>query len=161
MANLESKDEPDRTKHRRPPTARNKVLVAAALVGACAVGAGATALAQRGRAVTYVALTPAPISAMKDWSPVAVKGQVDEIFGNKFVVQDGSGRALVETGPRGEGGGLVAKAETVIVQGRFENGSIHAVAIQHADGHADVVGPPGPPPPALQPAGPPAAPERG
>ena len=70
-----------------------------------------------------------------------------EIFGNKFVIQDDGGRALVETGRQGEGGGLVAKAETVTVQGRFEHGFIHAVAIQHADGHNDVVGPPGPPPP--------------
>ena len=83
-----------------------------------------------GRAVTFVALAPAPITAMQDWSPVAVKGQVAEIFGNKFVIQDDSGRALVETGRQGEGGELVAKSETVTVQGRFEHGFIHAVAIR-------------------------------
>lgn len=132
----------------RPPrTLRLSATLAAALVGAAAVGAGATALAQRGRAVTLVALTPAPITAMKDWSPVAVRGRVAEVFGNKFVIQDEGGRALVETGRQGEGGGLVAPAETVTVQGRFEHGFIHAVAIQHADGHNDFVGPPGPPHP--------------
>lgn len=149
-----------------PPSPSRKIrrrsAVAAALLGAFAVGAGATALAQRGHAVTFVALTPAPITAMKDWSPVAVKGQVAEIFGNKFVIQDDGGRALVETGRQGEGGGLVAKSETVTVQGRFEHGFIHAMAIQHADGRNDVVGPPGPPPPhPPRPVGPEAGPDRG
>jgi hypothetical protein len=35
---------------------------------------------------------------MTDWSTIEIKGQVAEIFGNKFVLQDASGRALVETG---------------------------------------------------------------
>ena len=90
-----------------------------------------------------VTLTPAPIATMQDWRPVAVKGQVAEIFGNKFIVQDDSGRALVETGPEGEGVNLVAKSETVTVQGRFERGFIHALAISHADGRTDLLGPPG------------------
>ena len=51
-----------------------------------------------------VMLTPAPITSMRDWSEVAVKGQVAEIFGNKFIVQDDSGRALVDTGRSGETG---------------------------------------------------------
>lgn len=126
--------------------------MAGALLGAFAVGAGATAVAQRSNRVTLVALAPAPISAMNNRSPVAVKGQVAEVFGNKFVIEDEGGRALVETGPQGEGTALVAKAETVTVQGRFDHGFIHAVAIQHADGHNDLVGPPGvPPPPRPQP----------
>jgi hypothetical protein len=149
---------PARTPSRK---VRRRTAVAAALLGAFAVGAGATALAQRGRAVTFVALAPAPITAMKDWSPVAVKGQVTEIFGNKFLIQDDGGRALVETGRQGEGGGLVAKSETVTVQGRFEHGFIHAIAIQHADGRNDVVAPPGPPPHRPRPVGPDAGPDRG
>ena len=128
----------------RPAVGRRSLALVAALIGAAAIGAGATALAQRGR-VTLVALAPAPISVMRDDSAVAIKGQVADIFGNKFVVQDQGGRALVDTGRAGEGGGLVAPSETVIVQGRFERGSIHAVAVQHADGRTDMVGPPGPP----------------
>ena len=89
---------------------------------------------------------------------MAVKGTVAEVFGNKFVVEDDSGRALVETGPQGDNGGLVAKSETVTVQGRFEHGFIHAIAIQHGDGRADAVAPPGPPLP--RPSGPDAVPGR-
>lgn len=143
---------PTTTGGRRPPrwaamrAGPRALALAAALVGAGAIGAGATALAQRGH-VTLVALTPAPITAMTDGSAVAIKGTVAEIFGNKFVVQDQGGRALVETGRSGEGGKLVAPSETVIVQGRFERGFIHALAVQHADGRTDMVGPPGPRPP--------------
>ena len=142
------------TEPTRPPDAKPKprplvrrTALAAALLAACAAGAGAAALAQRGHQVTLVPLPPAPIAAMKDWSPVAVKGQVIEVFGNKFVLQDDSGRALIETGRRGESGTLVAKSETVTVQGRFEHGFVHAMAIQHGDGKIVLLDPPPPPPP--------------
>ncbi len=145
-ATLEPKPKPG--SHLWNPRGPGRTAIAAAIVGAFAIGAGATALAQRAHPpITFVALTPGPVSAMKDWSPVAVKGTVAEIFGNKFIVADDSGRALVETGPQGDDGKLVAKSETVTVQGRFEHGFIHAVAIEHGDGHTDVVAPPGPPPP--------------
>jgi hypothetical protein len=52
----------------------------------------------------------------------------DEIFGNEFIIQDDSGRALVDNRPERRTGKLVAKSETVTVQGRFEHGSIHAQA---------------------------------
>jgi hypothetical protein len=127
-------------------TYRPLITLVAVFVVALMLGAGLTTLAGLRRQVAFAPLTPAPIAAMHDWSAVAVKGQVAEIFGNKFVVQDESGRALVDTGPEGEGGNLVAPSETITVQGRFERGFIHAVAISHADGRNDIVGPPGPPP---------------
>jgi uncharacterized protein YdeI (BOF family) len=131
---------------------RSPALFAALLV-AFAVGGGFTAAALQARRPTLVMLTPAPIISMHDWSEVAVKGQVAEVFGNKFIVQDDSGRALVETGRSGESGNLVAKSETVTVQGRFEHGFVHAQAISHSDGRNDLVGPPGPPPPPGGPVG--------
>ena len=72
----------------------------AALSVAFAIGGGVTAAALQARRPSLVMLTPAPITSMHDWSEVAVKGQVAEIFGNKFIVQDDSGRALVDTGRR-------------------------------------------------------------
>jgi hypothetical protein len=120
--------------------------LAAAFLAAFALGGGVTAAALQARRPTLVMLTPSPIASMANWSEVAVKGQVAEVFGNKFIIQDDSGRALVDTGPIGENGNLVTKSETVSVQGRFEHGSIHAQAISHPDGRNDLVGPPGPPP---------------
>lgn len=143
-----SSTDPDRSPRTsaRSPTTR-RIGLGVALLIACGIGAGATALAERGRMQVLAPLTPGPISAMKDWAPVAVKGQVAEIFGNKFIIADDSGRALVETGRQGEGGTLVAASETVTVQGRFEHGFVRAVAIQHGDGRTVLLGPPGPPPP--------------
>jgi hypothetical protein len=146
---------PDASPERQAPHAlpaprrpyRPLIALVAVFVVALTLGAGLTALAGLRRQVAFVPLTPAPITTMHDWSQVAVKGQVAEVFGNKFIVQDESGRALVDTGPEGEGGNLVAPSETITVQGRFERGFIHAVTISHADGRNDIVGPPGPPPP--------------
>jgi hypothetical protein len=125
---------------------RSAALFATLLV-AFAIGGGVTAAALQARRPSLVMLTPAPITSMHDWSEVAVKGQVAEIFGNKFIVQDDSGRALVDAGRPGEGGQLVAKSENVTVQGRFEHGFIHAEVISHSGGRNDFVGPPGPPRP--------------
>jgi uncharacterized protein YdeI (BOF family) len=125
---------------------RSPALFATLLV-AFAIGGGVTAATLQARRPSLVMLTPAPITSMHDWSEVAVKGQVADVFGNKFIVQDDSGRALVDSGRAGESGKLVAKSENVTVQGRFEHGFIHAEVISHPDGRNDFVGPPGPPPP--------------
>ena len=148
MTNAENMERPGPLS--RPP-ARRRWVLAGALVAACALGAGAGALAEHGRRPVMVALAPAPIVGMKDWSQVAVKGQVAEVFGNAFILADASGRALIDTGPGGDGGQLVAKDETVTVQGRFERGSVRAVALQFGDGRTVMVGPPGPPHPPLWP----------
>jgi hypothetical protein len=83
---------------------------------------------------------------MADSATVEIKGQVAEIFSNKFILQDPSGRALVETGRQGEDGNLVAKDEAVAVRGRFEHGFLHAAFIVHGDGKTVTLDPPHGPP---------------
>ena len=128
-------------------------LIAILAVGAAA-GAGGAKLAQRWDTHSVMLLQPSPIDKMADATTVAVKGNVAEIFGNKFIVQDGSGRALVDTGPRGDRGTIVAKNEAVTVQGRFDRGVIHAQVLVHADGKSEAFGPPRPPRPDRGPPGP-------
>ena len=136
-----------------PPSRRMKIsprmMTAGAIVAVLVLGAvgGATAnrYIQHHRPQAVLLLQPAPIAQLKDRSPVAVKGQVAEVFGNKFIVQDDSGRTLVDTGPRGEGGKPVTKGETVTVQGQFNNGSIHAIVMTRADGTSEAFGPAGHP----------------
>lgn len=119
------------------------------------VGIGAVVTHHRHwRATEYVPLAPVAISTMTDWSTVAIKGQVAEIFGNKFILQDASGRALVETGHQGEDGDLVVKDEAVTVQGRFEHGFLHAAFIVHGDGETVALDQPHGPPPHCPPDGP-------
>src|ERR1700761_5689860 len=116
--------------------------LAIVLIAGAALGAGGTRLAQNWQPRSVMLLQPAPIDKMTERSPVAIKGDVAEIFGNKFVVQDGSGRALVDTGPRGDDRMVVTKGETVTVQGRFERGVVRADVLAHADGRNEAFGPP-------------------
>jgi hypothetical protein len=140
-------DEP--VKALRPGAGLRAVAAGVGVAAALVVGAGAGALAMN---VLHprdqqALLPPVQISAMADDSLVAVKGQVAEIFGNKFIIADQSGRALVDTGPGGEGGTLVKVGEEVTAQGRFDDGSVHASMVAHADGKVDELRAPPPPPP--------------
>ena len=96
-------------------------------------------------------LQPAPIGNMQEGSSVAVKGGVVETFDHFFILQDNSGRALVDLGPRGDGVDAAAKGENITVQGLFDRGLIHAQVVAYADGRTEEFGPPppdrGPPPP--------------
>ncbi len=130
---------------------RRGLQAAAALLIAFGLGGAAVHLADGTRPTTVVALTPGPIASIKDGSATAVKGQVTDVFGNRFVLADETGKALIDTGRSGEGRDLVKPGETVTVQGRFDRGSLRAVVLSHADGRQDGLDPgPGagrPPPP--------------
>jgi uncharacterized protein YdeI (BOF family) len=112
----------------------------AILIAGAALGAGGTRLAQNREPQRVMLLQVTPISDMRGDTPVAVKGEVADIFGNKFIIQDGSGRALVDTGPRGEDRNTVTKGETVSVQGRFDRGIIRAQLVAHGDGRNEAFG---------------------
>ena len=138
---------PTRAASNPGPCRRPRSLLVGAVAAPLALGAVGFALAQPGPRVTPTPVAPVAVSALAPSGAIAAKGEVAEIFGNKFVVQDATGRALVETGREGEGGRLVAKGETLTVQGRFEKGFLRAQVITHADGRADVLGAAGGPPP--------------
>ncbi len=131
----------------RPAASRRTAIAAVAGIALLAVGAvagaGGTHLFERREAQSL--LPPVAVSALSDGSVASVKGKVVEIYGNKFVIDDGTGKVLVETGPRGEGGKLVAQDETVTAQGRFEDGFMHGSMIVHGDDRAELLGPAGGP----------------
>lgn len=123
-------------------------IVASALVGVliagAALGAGGTRLAQNWEPQRVMLLQTSSIDALRENNVAAVKGEVTDVFGNKFVLQDDSGRALVDLGPRGEDRPVVAKGDTVSVQGRFDRGIVRAQVLTRADGTSVAFGPPGP-----------------
>jgi len=132
----------------RPETGKRipkRTWVVGALALPLAFGAMGLSLSKN-RAVAQTPVAPVAIQALVPSGATAIKGDVAEIYGNKFVVQDPTGRALVETGRAGEGGTLVARGESVTVQGRFENGFLHARLLTHGDGKQVVLGPAGGPP---------------
>ncbi len=122
-------------------------LVVGAVAAPLALAAVGLSLAQPGQTVTPTPVAPTAISALAPSGSIAARGEVAELFGNKFVLQDGTGRTLVETGREGEDGKLVAKSETVTVQGRFDKGFLHAKLITRADGSQTTLGRAGGPPP--------------
>lgn len=132
-------------------------MVSAAVAGALlAAGIGGIAVAQTpptpppppaiGQPQAVMLLTPVAIGKLQASDIVAVKGSVAEIYGNKFILQDDSGRMLVDLGPQGDDGNVVTKGEQVAVQGRFDRGFIAAQVVSHADGRNQAFGPPARPP---------------
>ena len=130
----------------RPYKASRRLLGAGIIVAVLAVGAaggvGASRYIHTSRPHSVLLLQPAPIAQMKDDSPVAIKGQVTEVFGSKFIVQDDTGRMLVDTGPRRDSGKALAKGEAITVQGEFKHGFVHANVMTRADGTSEVFGSP-------------------
>lgn len=120
------------------------IAAAVALVIGAAGGAGAVKMMRP--TPEMAPLTPVAISAMPASSLVTIKGKVAEIYGNKFVLQDDSGKALIETGRAGEGGTLVSRDEAVTVQGRFDDGFVRASYLVRQDGRTEALRPPKGPP---------------
>ncbi|MEG3163205.1 hypothetical protein U1701_01220 [Sphingomonas sp. PB2P19] len=132
------------------PRFRGRPVLLAAALGLLVVGGGAGALAVEASrpSVTMAPATPVAIRTLTndDDSIITVRGRVAEVYGNKFVMADASGRALVDTGREGEDGTLVRAGQPVTVQGRFDRGLIHAAFLVGADGKAKALGPLGGPP---------------
>lgn len=147
-----NENDPLRKTEQSPTPARRqrRGLLAGVAIGVLSIGAAAGAvgfeLAQRWRPQEVMLLQPTAVSALQDGNSAAVKGTVAEIFGNKFILDDGSGHALVDLGPRGENLDAVTKGETVIVQGGFDGGILHAEIVSHGDGRTQSFGPLPPPP---------------
>ena len=108
-----------------------------------AVGGGAGALAMQATrpSVTMAPAAPSAIRSLSSGSIVTIRGQVTEVYGNKFVLTDASGRALVDTGRDGEDRALVTTGAPVTVQGRFEHGFVHAAFLVGADRKVVALGP--------------------
>jgi uncharacterized protein YdeI (BOF family) len=131
----------------------NPMFSAATACALLATGLGGIAVAQTpppppapGQPQSVMLLTPVAIARLQASDVVAVKGSVAEVYGNKFILQDDTGRMLVELGPQGEDGNVVTKGEQVSVQGRFDRGFIAAQVLSHAEGRNQAFGPPAPPP---------------
>ncbi len=54
--------------------------------------------------------TPVKVNELRDMNTIRLDGRVTDVFGNRFVLEDATGRTLVELGPRGENGALVKTA---------------------------------------------------
>lgn len=123
---------------------RSGLIVAATglLVIGLAGGTGAMALTR-----PTIAMAPTVPTAIAKLSSstgiVSVRGRVAEVYGDRFVVQDQSGRALVDAGPHGAD---LRTGSAILVQGRFDDGQLHARYLVDGSGSVQEVGPPPPSP---------------
>jgi uncharacterized protein YdeI (BOF family) len=138
---------PDIDNQRSHRGLRGKATAAMAAFALLAFGGAVGAVAMHGMrpSVTMAPVKPVAINALQAGNIVTIKGRVAEIYGNKFIVQDAGGRALVETGREGEDGKLVAPGEPVVVQGRFEQGFVRAAFVVGPDSKVVALGPLGGP----------------
>ncbi|WP_169924217.1 hypothetical protein [Sphingomonas adhaesiva] len=137
---------------RVPPRTRMALAAAALLAAGAAGGAGAVQLTRP--TVEMAPTVPTAIARLPQASGiVTVKGRVAETYGNQFVVQDGTGRALVDAGRRGSDAVRVGSVMTV--QGRYDDGRLRASYLVDPQGRIDAVGAPPPPPGAGAPPPPP------
>lgn len=70
-------------------------------------------------------------------SAVAVRGRIAERFGSHVVLDDGSGRLLVDTG--GGDAASLAVGQALTASGRYRDGVLHARRLVGADGRAVTV----------------------
>ncbi|MGX9963102.1 hypothetical protein ACVFYP_07245 [Roseomonas sp. F4] len=79
------------------------------------------------------AITQTPIGAIAPGG-IAIEGQVTDVFGNRFVLQDATGRVLVEAGPDWYHRLDIRQGERLRVIGRPDGGSFDAFTIRREDG---------------------------
>ncbi len=157
------------------PLASQRLKLGLAAVGLLAIGGVA------GGAISHefrppIEMAPTHIVAIRNLAAsagiVTIKGRVAESFGSRLVIDDGTGRTLVDGGPRSETDGLAPVGAIVSVQGRFDRSSFHPSFLVDASGTVTPLGHPRhhgphdedaggpdrgpPPPPASTPPTPPA-----
>lgn len=114
-------------------------LGAAAMVAVGAAGgAGAVALTRPSIEMAPTVATPIAKLGSSD-GIVTVRGRVAEVFGDRFVVQDGTGRAMIDAGRNATGS--IAKGNAVMVQGRYDDGQLRARFLVDPAGQVREVGP--------------------
>ena len=123
---------------------RNRLAVAAAALLALGAAGGAGAVQLTRPTVEMAPTVPTAVAKLAQSSGiVTVKGRVAETYGDRFVLQDGSGRTLVDAG---RGAADVQSGAALTVQGRYLDGQLHASYLVDAQGNVQAVGAPPPPP---------------
>lgn len=93
-----------------------------------------------------LAMAQVPIGSLHG-PRVEVRGTIAEVFGNRFILEDDSGRILVETGPEWYRDHDFAVGERITVEGEVEEGSLDAFLLRREDGSEIRVRPADGPPP--------------
>ena len=119
-----------------------RAVTAIALIAVGAVG-GASAASLTRPPIEMAPTTPTPAAKLAAATGiVSVKGKVTDIYGDRFVVEDSSGRTMIDAGR--DAGLTLTKGTTISVQGRYDESQLRASFITTADGQVVAVGRRGP-----------------
>ena len=122
----------------RMPRATQLKLGAAALL-AIGVAGGAGAVSLTRPSIEMAPTTPTAIARLATTDGVVtVKGRVAEVFGDRFVLQDGTGRTMIDAGRDAK---AVSKGAAMTVQGRYADGQVRASYLVDPAGQVTEVGP--------------------
>jgi uncharacterized protein YdeI (BOF family) len=94
-----------------------------------------------------IAQSPTQINQLRRTDGIAISGRVVSIVGNNFVVEDGTGRVIVDAGPRWYRQVNLQPNEQITVIGELDDDDFDAFSIRRADGSViQIRSPQGPPP---------------
>jgi len=125
---------------------RGKLGAAAAALLALGAAGGAGAVSLTRPSVEMAPTVATPIAKLPaSTGVVTVKGRIVEVFGSRFVIQDQTGRTMIDAGRRSDVRPTVG--QMVGVQGRYDEDSLHASYLIGPDGRVSVIGQPGCPRP--------------
>ena len=112
---------------------------AALLAAGAAGGAGAVGLTRPG--IEVAPIRPVAIASLtrRDSGLVTVRGKVAEVYGDRFTIADGSGKTMVDAGRDGDD--TVTAGQDLLVQGRYDDGQLHASFLVDGNGSVRAVGP--------------------
>jgi uncharacterized protein YdeI (BOF family) len=124
----------------RLKNSRGALVASAAVLLALGAAGGARAVQATRPTVEMAPTVQMPIAKLPTASGVVtVKGRITEIYGDRFVMQDASGRAMIAMGR--EGRDTVRVGQAVLVQGRFDDGQLHASYLVDQNGRLVPAGP--------------------
>lgn len=128
---------------RLPRRAQLGIGAATLLALGAAGGAGAVSLTRP--TIEMAPTIPTAIAKLPNSNGVVtVKGRVAEVYGDRFVLQDATGRTMIDAGR--EARGTVQTGAAMTVQGRFDDNQVRASYLVDPQGQIAAVGPAGRPP---------------
>jgi uncharacterized protein YdeI (BOF family) len=123
----------------RLKNSRGALVASGAVLLALGAAGGASAVQATRPSIEMAPTVQTPIARLATASGVVtVKGRVAEVYGDRFVMQDASGRAMVAMGH--EGRGTVSVGQAVAVQGRYDDEQLQASYLVDQNGRAVAVG---------------------
>ncbi|MBJ6122777.1 hypothetical protein [Sphingomonas mollis] len=121
-------------------TPRTRLGIGAAVLLAVGAAGGAGAVSLTRPTIEMAPTVPTAIAKLPATNGVVtVKGRVAEIYGDRLIVQDATGRTMVAGGR--EASANLTRGSAVMVQGRYDDGQLRASYLVDPQGRITEVGP--------------------